>query len=77
MDTSDPAKAMAAMEMEMEYRVELFNKMTANCYDKCVEKRYNDNDLSVGENSCLDRCCNKYWQVTAIIGQMMGNAASQ
>eukprot|EP00193_Tetraselmis_chui_P003308 CAMPEP_0177762578 /NCGR_PEP_ID=MMETSP0491_2-20121128/6419_1 /TAXON_ID=63592 /ORGANISM="Tetraselmis chuii, Strain PLY429" /LENGTH=76 /DNA_ID=CAMNT_0019278641 /DNA_START=149 /DNA_END=379 /DNA_ORIENTATION=- len=63
-------------EVEMNYRVELFNKMTGNCFNKCVEKKYKDSDLSVGENSCLDRCCNKYWQVTAIVGQLLGNANS-
>eukprot|EP00873_Tetraselmis_striata_P017851 jgi/Tetstr1/438115/TSEL_026738.t1 len=67
---------MVEAEVELNYRVELFNKMTATCFDKCVEKKFKDNELSVGENSCLDRCCNKYWQVTAIVGQMMGNANS-
>eukprot|EP00192_Tetraselmis_astigmatica_P023616 CAMPEP_0117663658 /NCGR_PEP_ID=MMETSP0804-20121206/8745_1 /TAXON_ID=1074897 /ORGANISM="Tetraselmis astigmatica, Strain CCMP880" /LENGTH=76 /DNA_ID=CAMNT_0005470721 /DNA_START=214 /DNA_END=444 /DNA_ORIENTATION=+ len=76
MDLQDPAKQMAAAELEMQYRVDLFNKMTATCFDKCIEKKYKDSDLSVGENSCIDRCSNKYWQVTAIIGQMMGNGGA-
>ena len=25
--------------------------------------RYKDGDLSVGENTCIDRCSSKYWQV--------------
>ncbi len=25
--------------------------------------RYKEGTLSVGENSCIDRCCAKYWQV--------------
>ena len=29
-----------------------------------VERRYKEGNLSVGENSCLDRCCAKYWQAS-------------
>lgn len=31
--------------------------------------------MSIGENSCTDRCASKYWQVFSIVGQMMGGAA--
>jgi hypothetical protein len=34
--------------------------------------RYKEGELSVGENACIDRCSNKYWQVTGIVGQMLG-----
>jgi len=70
-------KAYTMAQHEMEYRVELFNKMTASCFEKCMDKRYKDGELNVGENSCVDRCASKYWQVTGIIGQMLGGAMSQ
>lgn len=38
------------------------------CYEKCIDKRYKDGELSVGENSCIDRCSSKYWQVRARTG---------
>lgn len=27
-------------QTEMEYRVELFNKMVSTCFEKCMDKRY-------------------------------------
>ncbi|KAJ7521916.1 hypothetical protein O6H91_19G074500 [Diphasiastrum complanatum] len=60
-------------QQEMEYRVDLFNRMTQTCFEKCVARNYKESDLNVGENSCIDRCVAKYWQVTAIVGQMLGS----
>jgi import inner membrane translocase subunit TIM10 len=37
--------------------------MVASCFDKCMDRRYKDSELNVGENSCIDRCSQKYWQV--------------
>lgn len=39
--------------------------------------RYKDGELNVGENSCIDRCSSKYWQVTGIVGQMLGAQGMQ
>lgn len=64
--------ALSLAQQEMEYRVELFNKMVGACFEKCMDKRYKEGDLNVGENSCVDRCCSKYWQATGIVGQMLG-----
>ncbi|KAM0895264.1 hypothetical protein ACQ4PT_023925 [Festuca glaucescens] len=60
-------------EKEMEYRVDLFNRLTHSCFDKCIEKRHKEAELNMGENSCIDRCVSKYWQVTNLVGQMLGN----
>jgi len=66
----DAAFAMAGQEME--YRVELFNKLVGACYEKCIDKKFKEGDLNVGENSCVDRCAAKYWESVAIVGQMLG-----
>jgi import inner membrane translocase subunit TIM10 len=50
----------------------ILRRMVGSCYDKCMDKRYKDGDLSVGENTCLDRCASKYWATTSIVGQLLG-----
>ncbi|KAK9796995.1 hypothetical protein WJX73_000057 [Symbiochloris irregularis] len=68
----DIAKGLRVAEQEMEYRVDMFNKMVSTCFDKCMDKRYKEGDMNVGETACVDRCASKYWQVTGIVGQLLG-----
>ncbi|KAL6766251.1 TIM10 [Auxenochlorella protothecoides x Auxenochlorella symbiontica] len=68
----DSSQALILAQQEMEYRVALFNKMVTSCFDKCIDRKYKDGDLNVGENSCVDRCTSKYWQTTGIVGQLLG-----
>ncbi|XP_050159621.1 mitochondrial import inner membrane translocase subunit TIM10-like [Malus sylvestris] len=58
-------------EKEMEYRVELFNKLTHTCFNKCVEKKYKESELNMGENSCIHRCVSKYWHVSIYLFHMI------
>ncbi|KAK8488839.1 hypothetical protein V6N11_025353 [Hibiscus sabdariffa] len=67
----DKEQAFGMAETEMEYRVELFNRLAQTCFNKCVDKRYKEAELNMGENSCIDRCVSKYWQVNSMIGQML------
>ncbi|CAJ1955650.1 unnamed protein product [Sphenostylis stenocarpa] len=69
----DKEQIFGIAEKEMEYRVELFNKMTHTCFNKCVDNRYKESELNMGENSCIDRCVSKYWHVTNLIGQLLGS----
>ncbi|KAG0468222.1 hypothetical protein HPP92_017550 [Vanilla planifolia] len=57
--TIEKEQIFGMAEKEMEYRVELFNKLTHTCFNKCVEKRYKESELNMGENSCIDRCVSK------------------
>ena len=45
----------------------LAGRMTSACFSKCMDTRYKDGDLNVGENSCVDRCSAKYWQVSKLL----------
>ncbi|MCD9644580.1 hypothetical protein HAX54_032932 [Datura stramonium] len=60
-------------EKEMEYRVEMFNKLTHTCFKKCIENKYKDSELNMGENNCIDKCVSKYWQVNNLVGTLLGN----
>ncbi|CAM8958453.1 unnamed protein product [Rhodiola kirilowii] len=69
----DKEQIFGMAEKEMEYRVELFNKLTQTCFNKCIDTKYKENELHMGENTCIDRCVSKYWQVTNLVGQLLGS----
>ncbi|CAA3003683.1 mitochondrial import inner membrane translocase subunit TIM10-like [Olea europaea subsp. europaea] len=48
-------------------------RLTHTCFNKCIENKYKESELNMGENSCIDRCVSKYWQVTNLVGQLLGN----
>ena len=68
----DREKAFKLAGVEMDYRVDLYTRLTNSCFEKCIDHKYKDGDLNVGENSCVDRCAAKYWQVVGIVGQLLG-----
>ncbi|GLU02279.1 hypothetical protein SLE2022_195340 [Rubroshorea leprosula] len=67
----DKEQAFVMAQSDMEYRIEMFNRLAQTCFIKCVDKRYKERELNMGENSCIDRCVSKYWQVNGLIGQML------
>ncbi|XP_064970871.1 mitochondrial import inner membrane translocase subunit TIM10-like isoform X2 [Musa acuminata AAA Group] len=74
-DTSAPSnldkdQMLAQAEKEMGFRIDHLNRLAQTCFNKCVDKRYKDSELYIGENSCVDRCVSKYIQVTNIIGHI-------
>ncbi|WVZ61098.1 hypothetical protein U9M48_011022 [Paspalum notatum var. saurae] len=61
-------------EKEMEYRVDLFNRLTHTCFDKCIEKRF-DYVFPLGPGGCFTsgiKKQNSIW-VTNLVGQLLGN----
>ncbi|KAI8472057.1 MAG: Tim10/DDP family zinc finger-domain-containing protein [Monoraphidium minutum] len=73
----EAAMMMTMAAAELEHRVELLNKMVESCHKACAAKPYKEGSLSVGESSCVDRCAAKYWQVVAIVGQLIGSGGGQ
>ena len=51
--------AVAASLLEMKQTSDMFAKMSAGCFKKCVVS-YAEPELNVGELSCVDRCVSKY-----------------
>nr|VDD14112.1 unnamed protein product [Brassica rapa] len=45
--------------------------LAQTCFSKCVDKRYKEAELNMGDNSCIDRCVSKYWQVNGMVGQLL------
>ncbi len=62
--------ALFAAKTEMEMMTDLFNRMSATCYKKCIPK-HADPDLSVGEMACTDRCVGKYMDAHERVGKVM------
>lgn len=62
-------KALEVAELDMEYRVDLFNTLNHTCFNKCIDKRYKEGEPNMGESTCIDRCASKYWQVSDLIPQ--------
>uniref|UniRef100_A0A061RWW5 Mitochondrial import inner membrane translocase subunit n=1 Tax=Tetraselmis sp. GSL018 TaxID=582737 RepID=A0A061RWW5_9CHLO len=46
---------------------EFFNGVRDKCFEKCVTKP--GSSLSSSEQTCLQRCCDRYQEVTAITEQ--------
>ena len=44
-------------DLKLELHPEQHTEPKSDCF------RYKEGDLNVGENSCVDRCSSKYWQV--------------
>ena len=55
------------VKMETDAQIDFFQKMSTACSQKCLSNKNNDSELSVGEMSCVDRCCNKYVQAREIV----------
>ncbi|CAH2060137.1 unnamed protein product [Thlaspi arvense] len=36
-----------------------------------LSELYKEAELNMGENSCIDRCVSKYWQVNGMVGQLL------
>eukprot|EP00429_Kryptoperidinium_foliaceum_P006877 CAMPEP_0176023852 /NCGR_PEP_ID=MMETSP0120_2-20121206/11643_1 /TAXON_ID=160619 /ORGANISM="Kryptoperidinium foliaceum, Strain CCMP 1326" /LENGTH=88 /DNA_ID=CAMNT_0017357019 /DNA_START=45 /DNA_END=308 /DNA_ORIENTATION=+ len=63
-----------AAKTEMEMYTDLFNKISSSCYHKCASRKHRDQDLSLGEMTCTDRCVAKYLDSQQLIGEVLRKA---
>ena len=77
---SEPRALAAAMQQaqqnELEAMTDMFNKMTEQCFRKCVAL-YKEEHLSVGEATCVDRCVHKYMAAHGKVQDILGKQAQQ
>mmetsp|Transcript_16458 Transcript_16458/g.32925 ORF Transcript_16458/g.32925 Transcript_16458/m.32925 type:complete len:80 (-) Transcript_16458:318-557(-) len=55
---------------------DMYNRMVKQCFEKCVE-HFHDSELSLGENTCLDRCVGKYVESQQKVGEQMSKVSAQ
>ena len=65
----------AAQQNELEAMTDMFNKMTEQCFRKCVAL-YKEPELSVGEATCVDRCVHKYMTSHAKVQEILSKHAA-
>lgn len=58
-------------ETELDMVTVTFNKLVALCYNKCINRSYNEVEISKQESLCLDRCVSKYFETNINIGDHM------
>lgn len=56
---------------------DLFNKISASCFEKCASYRHREPDLALGEMSCTDRCVSKYLEAQQRVGAVLQEANEQ
>ncbi|KAH8547557.1 Tim10/DDP family zinc finger-domain-containing protein [Umbelopsis sp. PMI_123] len=62
-------------EQEVEMFMDLFDRIRANCRNKCIPRKYHEPDLSKGEMVCIDRCVAKYISIQKLLGKKMEDNA--
>jgi import inner membrane translocase subunit TIM10 len=66
----------ATAKHEIAAITDMYNRMLKQCFEKCVE-HFHDSELSLGENTCIDRCVMKYGECQVKVGETMAKVTSQ
>ena len=64
---------LQAAEAELDMVTGMFNALVSQCHTKCINKSYNEADISKQESLCLDRCVAKYFETNVQVGENMQN----
>ncbi|KAG7666061.1 uncharacterized protein J8A68_000491 [[Candida] subhashii] len=60
-----------AAEAELDMVTGMFNALVSQCHNKCINKTYNESDITKQESLCLDRCVAKYFETNVQVGENM------
>lgn len=63
-NVTDQLKSQISQELAISNTTELVNKVTENCFEKCLNTPYNDK-----QESCIDQCLAKYMRSWNTISQ--------
>eukprot|EP00591_Stephanopyxis_turris_P002840 CAMPEP_0195524054 /NCGR_PEP_ID=MMETSP0794_2-20130614/23685_1 /TAXON_ID=515487 /ORGANISM="Stephanopyxis turris, Strain CCMP 815" /LENGTH=76 /DNA_ID=CAMNT_0040654197 /DNA_START=90 /DNA_END=320 /DNA_ORIENTATION=- len=72
----DAAAQVKSQLFEMEMYSDLFSKMQELCWRKCIAHS-KEEELSVGEQSCTDRCVSKYLEAHLQVGEILKEQSQQ
>ena len=53
---------------------DLFNKISASCFEKCASRKHKEGEISLGEMACTDRCVAKYLESQQRVGAVLQKA---
>ncbi|XP_012533780.1 mitochondrial import inner membrane translocase subunit Tim10 [Monomorium pharaonis] len=70
-------KLKLVQDLEIEMMSDMYNRMTAACFRKCIAPKYTEPELGKGESICLDRCIAKYLEVNERIGKKLSQLSMQ
>lgn len=62
----NPVKVETA-ERELAAMMDLFGNIVSTCRSKCFPPYYHEEELTKGEQCCIDRCVSKFMQTNLII----------
>lgn len=58
-----------AAERELAAMMDLFGNIVSSCRSKCFPPYYHEEELTKGEQCCIDRCVSKYMQTNLIVNE--------
>ncbi|EGV60159.1 TIM22 complex subunit [Yamadazyma tenuis] len=66
----DPEKIKLA-DIQFDAQNLMFKKLLSKCNTKCIAREYGEADLNTGEQSCVDRCAEKFFKTNRLMGETL------
>jgi len=72
-----PNTAARHLPILLFFLLDLFNKISHTCFNKCASRKHREPDLALGEMTCTDRCVSKYLESQQRVGAVLQEANEQ